>query len=98
MKNSILILGLVFMTSFSVVFGQDLSYSIPLDSANVINNAILLRTVSGVRQYVMMPTQYGTDLSIGQPLIVTVNNTLKTAKLLRGRNLRNNLYFCLQIS
>ena len=56
------ILSIVLMTSFSVVFGQDLSYSIPLDSANVINNAIVLRIVGNTRQYVMMPTQYGTNI------------------------------------
>ncbi len=75
MKKLFLVWSLFWTVSFSYVFGQDISYSIPLDSANVINNAVVLRTISGTRQYIMMPTQYGTNIATGKPLIVVVNSS-----------------------
>ena len=78
MKRLHLIISIILGCLAFPLKSQDVSYSIPLDSANVINNAVLLRTVSGVRQYVMMPTQYGTDITTGEPLIVIVNNSLGT--------------------
>lgn len=76
MKKLILFLSLFWTVSFSYVCGQDNSYSIPLDSAYVINNAVVMRAYGNAREYVMMPTQYGTNIATGKPLIVVVNSSL----------------------
>ena len=76
MKKLILFLSLFWTASFSYVCGQDNSYSIPLDSAYVINNAVVMRAYGNAREYVMMPTQYGTNIATGKPLIVVVNSSL----------------------
>ena len=73
MKKAILILGLLLAGSFLSIKGQEVSYHISLDSAYVINNAVVMRTNGNNIEYIMMPTLYDTTSSIGQLVVVKVD-------------------------
>jgi len=76
MEKSFFLYSLWLTLSLLSANAQENSYSIPLDSANVINNAIVMRTSSNGTEYILMPTQYGADISNGQLLLVTVDALL----------------------
>ena len=79
MKRLYFIISIILGCMFFPSKGQHASYSINLDSARVINNAIVMRTnARGYKEYVMMPTQYGKNLAIGKPLVVTVEDSPST--------------------
>lgn len=78
MKRLHLIINIILGCLVFPLKSQDVSYHIPLDSANVINNAVVIRTTGSNTEYIMMPTQFGTDIANGQLLCVKVDASLSS--------------------
>lgn len=72
MKNFSFLCITILVFAYSLqTFGQNQNYVIEMDSTFVVNNAGAVRIVNGLSQYVMMPTQYNSNASEGQPYLVT---------------------------